>query len=87
MFAGWGLLFAQLTGGDGQIDKTLIALYVVGALALVGAVAIVIEAASRVLRGPGGFLVRASELVLGVSALYAIWAIFEYGLANFSLTY
>jgi hypothetical protein len=32
-------------------------------------------------------LVKAGELVLGVSALYVIWAIFDYGLANFSLVY
>ena len=86
MFAGWGGLFAVLTNG-GQIDTVLMALYVVGVLAVLGAVAIVIEAASRIVRGPGGLLVRAGELVLGISALYAIWAIYAYGLANFSFVY
>jgi hypothetical protein len=88
MFTGWGVLFAQLTaGGSGAIDNTLIALYVVGALAVIGAVVIIVEAALRVVRGPGGWLVRGGEIILGVSALYAIWAIIIYGLANFSLTY
>ncbi|HKD21450.1 MAG TPA: serine hydrolase [Rhizomicrobium sp.] len=87
MFAGWAGLFSALSIGNEHIGTMLMALYVIGVLALVGAVAIVIEAASRVLRGPGGWLVRISELVLGVSALYAIWAIYAYGLANFNFTY
>jgi hypothetical protein len=63
------------------------ALYVVSALAAIGAIVVVVEAALRVLRGPGGWLVRAGEAVLGVLALYALWAICVYGLANFSMTY
>jgi len=86
MFAGWVLLFSLLTNG-GEIGAMLMALYVLGVLALVSAAVIVIEAVLRVLRGPGGLLVRAGELVLGVSALYLIWAIFDYGLANFSFVY
>ena len=86
MFAGWGGLFAVLTNG-GQIDTVLMVLYVLGVLAVLGAIAIVIEAASRIVRGPGGVLVKAGELVLGISALYLIWAVFDYGLANFSFVY
>ncbi len=87
MFAGWAGLFTVLTGGNEQIGSILMVLYVIGALAIVSAVVIIIEAALRIVRGPGGLLVRAGELVLGVSALYAIWAIYVYGLANFSLTF
>jgi CubicO group peptidase (beta-lactamase class C family) len=84
---GWGGLFAVLTMGNEKIGPMLMGLYVIGVLALVSAVVIVIEAALRIVRGPGGLLVKAGELVLGVSALYAIWAIFDYGLANFSLVF
>jgi CubicO group peptidase (beta-lactamase class C family) len=87
MLVGWAGLFAALTMGNEQIGNMLMGLYVIGALALVSAVVIIIEAVLRIVRGPGGLLVKAGELVLGVSALYAIWAIFTYGLANFSLVY
>ena len=87
MLVGWGALFAVLTGGNEQIGSMLMGLYVVGALAVLSAIVIIIEAVLRIVRGPGGLLVKAGELVLGVSALYAIWAIFDYGLANFSLVF
>jgi CubicO group peptidase (beta-lactamase class C family) len=87
MFVGWAVLFAVLSNGNEQIGNILMVLYVIGALAIVSAIVIVIEAVLRILRGPGGLLVKAGELVLGVSALYAIWAIFDYGLANFSSTF
>ena len=87
MLAGWGVLFAQLSDASAHLDTTLMALYVVSALAAIGAIVVVVEAALRVLRGPGGWLVRAGEAVLGVLALYALWAICVYGLANFSMTY
>ena len=87
MFVGWAALFAVLTGGNEQIGSMLMGLYVIGALAIVSAVVVIIEAVLRIVRGPGGLLVKAGELVLGVSALYVIWAIFDYGLANFSLVF
>ena len=87
MFAGWAGLFSALTMGNDQIGTMLMGLYVIGVLAIASAIVIVTEAVLRILRGPGGLLVRAGELVLGVSALYAIWAIFDYGLANFSFVY
>ena len=68
-------------------DPWLLAGYVLGVLGLVGALAVLVEAIARTLRGPGGFLVRVGETVLGVSALYAIWGIFAYGLVNFSFIY
>ncbi|MES2402972.1 MAG: serine hydrolase domain-containing protein [Pseudomonadota bacterium] len=62
----------------------LVVLYVLGVLAILGGIAILIEAISRIVRGPGGWLVRASEFVLGLCALYGIWAIVAYGLVNFN---
>ncbi|HUO92877.1 MAG TPA: serine hydrolase [Rhizomicrobium sp.] len=85
--AGWVGLFSELTTGNENIGTMLMALYVIGVLAALGAIAVVVEAALRIVRGPGGLLVRAGELVLGISALYALWAIINYGLANFSFTY
>jgi CubicO group peptidase (beta-lactamase class C family) len=87
MFVGWAVLFSVLTGGNEQIGSMLMGLYVIGALAILSAIVVIIEAVLRIVRGPGGLLVKAGELVLGVSALYAIWAIFDYGLANFSLVF
>jgi hypothetical protein len=65
----------------------LVVLYVLAALAIIGGIAIVLEAVSRIVRGPGGWLVRISEFVLGLCALYGIWAIVAYGLVNFNLHY
>ncbi len=62
----------------------LVVLYVLGVLAIAGGVAIVLEAAWRIVRGPGGWLCRAGEAVLALCAIYAIWAILAYGLVNFN---
>ncbi len=86
MLGGWIGLFAALSAG-GDITILLGALYVLGVLAVLGAVAIIVEAVSRILRGPGGWLVRSCEFLLGLSALYAIWAIYVFGFANFNFTY
>jgi len=87
MLAGWAGLFMLLSSSDGAIDRPLIAVYVVGAIAAIGAVAILVEAVLRIAHGPGGWLVRVGEAVLGLAALYGLWAIYEYGLANFNLHY
>jgi hypothetical protein len=58
--------------------------YIVALLALLGAVAVVAEAIRRVLRGPGRWLVRAGEALLGLCAVYGIWVIHFFGFANFS---
>jgi hypothetical protein len=39
----------------------------------------------RALGGPGGWLVRVGDLVLALAGLYGLWAIYDYGLANFTL--
>jgi hypothetical protein len=50
-------------------------------------VAILVEAVLRVLRGPGGWLVRLGEVFLGLAGLYALWGVLAYGLANFNYTF
>jgi hypothetical protein len=77
----------SIISAEGEIGSILAVLYTLGLLGAVGAIAIVIEAVLRVLRGPGGWLVRGGETVLGLSALFALWAIWNYGLASFSFTY
>ncbi|MEO9079069.1 MAG: serine hydrolase domain-containing protein [Rhodanobacter sp.] len=85
---GWFWLFAYLSAGTSfSLDRQITALYVLGVLATLGALATVVEAALRIVRGPGGWWVRAGELVLGLTGLYALWAIVAFGLINFSYTY
>ncbi len=62
---------------------TMVVLYIAGLIAIVGGIAIVIESALRLVRGPGGWLVRAGEGVVGLAALYGIWLFLAFGLANF----
>ncbi len=83
MAGAWLAVFASLTDGA-NIDGMLTIAYVAGLLALFGALAVLMEAARRVLRGPGGWLVRSGEVLLGLCALYGVWAILFFGLANFS---
>jgi CubicO group peptidase (beta-lactamase class C family) len=87
MLGGWVGLLAALSSSSGGLAALFAVLYVVGVLAVLGSIAIVVEALSRILRGPGGWLVRCGELLLGLTGLYAIWAIYVYGLANFNFTY
>ncbi|MDQ6648256.1 MAG: serine hydrolase, partial [Pseudomonadota bacterium] len=83
-FAMFNYVFAT---ANGKLDGYLTALYCLGVIAAVGAVAMLVEAVLRVVRGPGGWLVRLGEFLLGLSALYGLWIIVAYGLVNFSYTY
>ena len=67
-----------------SINIMLTIAYIVGLLGLLGALAVLAQAVRRVLRGPGGWLVRSAEVLLGLCAIYGIWFIFFFGLANFS---
>ncbi len=87
MAAGWLGLVAVLESGNGELNGLLITLYLLGVLAILACLVVLFEAGQRVLNGPGGWLVRCGELLLGLAGLYGLWVIFDYGLANFSLTY
>ena len=88
VFAGWVGLITAVT-----IDETLLlggalngwigALYVLGVVAAIGGIAMIANGALRLLRGPGGWLARTGDAVLALAGLYGIWAIYDYGLANF----
>jgi len=88
MLLGWvGLFDYIIATTDVKLDGLLIALYVLGVFAALGALAILVEAVRRAVHGPGGWLVRVGESALGLCALYGLWFIYAYGLANFSLRY
>ncbi|HEV2442561.1 MAG TPA: serine hydrolase domain-containing protein [Steroidobacteraceae bacterium] len=83
MMCAWVAVFASLSD-TGSLNGVLTIAYIAGLLALFGALAVLAEAAWRVLRGPGGWLVRTGEALLGLCAIYGIWAIHFFGFANFS---
>ena len=89
--AGWLALlvwFSQpLSLFHANFDGRLVLLYILGVLAIVGGIAIILDAGWRIARGPGGVLARSGELLLGLCALYGIWAILACGLVNFNLHY
>jgi CubicO group peptidase (beta-lactamase class C family) len=81
---GWPMLLSS----EGAIlspslPGNMMVLYVVGVIALIGAVAMIAEAVVRVLRGPGGWLVRVGEILVALAALYAIWFLFAMQWMNF----
>ena len=88
MICAWVWLFTVVfADNDSQLNGKLTFLYVLGVLAALGAIAMIVEAVLRIVRGPGGWLVRISEFVLGLAGLYGLWAIIAYGLANFNYLY
>ena len=87
LFAWFEMFNFVFATASGKLNGYLTVMYVLGVLAAIGALAMLVEAVLRVARGPGGWLVRLGEFVLGLCALYALWGIVVYGLANFSFTY
>jgi hypothetical protein len=88
MILGWVQMIASGTeASNNTVAHHLTALYLFSVIAALGAIAMLVEAVLRVLRGPGGWLVRLGEVCLGLSALYALWAICAYGFANFNYTF
>lgn len=85
--AAWVTAFSLLLNGTESITGALAIAYILGALGVLGALAILAEAGGRVMRGPGGWLVRAGEGLLGLCALYGIWAILAFQMASFSFHY
>jgi CubicO group peptidase (beta-lactamase class C family) len=88
MMLGWvHFISTGLDDPNDALARHLTVLYVIGVLAALGAVTMLVEAVLRVARGPGGWLVRLGEVLLGLSGLYALWGILAYGLANFNYTF
>jgi CubicO group peptidase (beta-lactamase class C family) len=81
---GWPLLLSSETAIlSPSLPGKMMALYVVGVIAVIGALAMIGEAVVRVMRGPGGWLVRTGEVLVGLSAIYAIWFLFAMQFVNF----
>jgi hypothetical protein len=52
-------------------------------LAIIGGIFMVWNGVARAVGGPGRWLVRPAEVVLALAGLYGLWAILDYGFANF----
>jgi hypothetical protein len=87
LFAWFEMFNFVFATASGKLNGYLTVMYALGVLAAIGALAMLVEAVLRVAQGPGGWLVRLGEFLLGLCALYALWGIVVYGLANFSFTY
>lgn len=88
LLAAWFATFSYVFAtANGKLNGYLTVLYILGVLTTIGALAMLAEAVLRIVRGPGGWLVRIGEVVLGLCALYALWGIIVYGLINFSFVY
>ena len=83
----WQYLFAVVNDIKGSMNGLLTVVYMVGLLGLLGAITVLAEALRRALRGPGGWLARSGEALLGLCALYGIWFILFFGLASFNYQY
>ena len=79
----WIVALLNPNGSNGELTVA----YLASLLGLLGALAVIAAAAGRIVRGPGGWLVRAGEALLGLCAMYGIWAILFFGFANFSYRY
>jgi CubicO group peptidase (beta-lactamase class C family) len=82
--AGW---VAVLSNEESLLSPSLpskmIVLYIIGLIAILGGVAMIVETILRVMRGPGGWIVRSGEVVVGLAAVYGIWLFATFGLASF----
>ncbi|HZT03648.1 MAG TPA: serine hydrolase domain-containing protein [Steroidobacteraceae bacterium] len=91
LIVGWLAFFASLTGRDAVVSGELlgwfIPLYVLGVLAIIGSVAMIVNAGLRLRMGPGGVLARGGELILGLAGIYGIWGVIHLGLANFLISF
>ncbi len=66
-----------------SLPGKMMVLYVIGVIAIIGALAMIVEAVVRVLRGPGGWLVRSGEILVALAAVYAIWFLVAMQFVNF----
>jgi hypothetical protein len=67
----------------GSAVVKLLVLYSLGVLTLIGMLGVIAETVLRVMRGPGGWLVRAGEIVVALGAVYVIWFFLAFGMVNF----
>ena len=81
---GWPMLLASEAAIlSPSLPGNMLVLYVIGVIALIGALAMIAEAAIRVTRGPGGWLVRLGEIVVALAGVYGIWLFIHLQFVNF----
>ncbi len=81
---GWAMLLSsEASLLSSSLPGKMTLLYIVGVIAVIGLLAAIAEAALRVVRGPGGWLVRTGEVVVAIAAIYAIWFLFAMQFVNF----
>lgn len=84
VLGGWVVLLSNESSLLSPSLPTLMTvLYIIGVIAIIGALCMIAEAVLRVAHGPGGVLVRAGEVLVALCAVYVIWVILAFGLANF----
>ena len=85
---GWPMLLSNEAAIlSPALPGKMLVLYVIGVIAIIGALAMVAEAAIRVARGPGGGLVRLGEIVVAVAGVYGIWLFVHLQLVNFATNF
>jgi CubicO group peptidase (beta-lactamase class C family) len=81
---GWPMLLSNEAAIlSPALPGKMIVLYLIGVIAIIGALAMIAEAAIRVARGPGGWFVRLGEIVVALAGLYGIWLFVHLQLVNF----
>jgi hypothetical protein len=84
----WLMVFSLQDGlSSSAVANIMLVLYVVGVIGMLCGIAMIAETIVRVMRGPGGWLVRTGEIVVGIAAMYGIWFIVAFGLANFATNF
>lgn len=66
-----------------SLAPMMVILYIAGLIAVVGGIGMIAETILRVRGGPGGWLVRSGEILVGLAAIYGIWLFATFGLINF----
>ena len=88
ILAGWIVTFSlQDAISSSALVNVMLILYAIGVIGILGGIAMIAETVLRIAHGPGGWLVRSGEIVVGIAALYGIWFIFAFGLANFATNF
>jgi CubicO group peptidase (beta-lactamase class C family) len=81
---GWPMLLADEAAIlSPSLPGKMIVLYVIGAIAIIGALGMIAEAVIRVMRGPGGWFVRLGEIVVALAGIYGIWLFVHLQFVNF----
>jgi CubicO group peptidase (beta-lactamase class C family) len=85
-FVAWPTILSGSALLSPSLGSTVTLLYVLGVLAILGGIAMIVEALLRIRQGPGGpggWLVIGGKSLVGLAAIYGIWVILSFGLANF----